>query len=120
MNKILILTSILILITSGCYYDNEEELYQFYTLNSCDTTNISFSQTIMPILQGNCSISACHVQGGTGTGLYENYSQVKAVVDNGALENRVLNLQDMPQAAPLPECQQRQIRIWIDGGALDN
>ena len=106
---------------TSCYYDNEEELYEFYyAANPCDTSNVTFAGMIFPIIQGNCSISGCHIAGGTGPGLYENYDQVKASVDNGKLENRVLVLQNMPPTSPLTACQQFQLQVWIDAGALNN
>ncbi len=106
---------------AGCYYDNEEELYTYYyTANPCDTTNITFNGTIFPIIQGNCSTTGCHVAGGTGIGLFENYDQVKAYVDNGKLENRTLVVQNMPPSSPLTACQQTLLQRWIDAGAPNN
>lgn len=105
-------------IAAGCYYDNEEELYEFYYAgNPCDTSMTSFSSIIFPIIQGNCSISGCHVAGGTGPGLFENYDQVKSFVDNGKLENRALVQRDMPPSGPLTNCQIALIQRWIDRGA---
>lgn len=105
---------------SGCYYDNEEELYEhYYNQNKCDTA-VTFSNTILPIIKGNCAISGCHVAGGSGNGIFENYDNVKAKVDNGTLRNRVLVQKDMPPAQPLNDCQLQQIEIWLDEGAPDN
>ena len=106
------------MVLGACYYDNEEELYElYYNANPCDTSTVTFSGTIFPIIQGNCSISGCHIAGGTGPGLFENYDQVKSFVDNGKLENRVLVLKNMPPISPLTNCQQLQIQQWLDRGA---
>ena len=42
--------------TASCYYDNEEALYP--SLISCDTTAVTFSGKIAPILANNCLF--CH------------------------------------------------------------
>jgi len=111
----------IVIATGSCYYDNEEELYEFYyTSNPCDTTSITFSGTIFPIIQGNCATTGCHVAGGSGPGLLENYDQVKAIVDNGKLENRVLVLRNMPPSGPLTDCQLILIQRWLDNGAVNN
>jgi hypothetical protein len=119
-----ILSTVLLLAglaAAGCYYDNEEELYQFYyDSNPCDTSAITFSGTVFPIIQGNCTTTGCHVAGGTGPGLMENYAQVKALVDNGKFEDRVLVRRDMPPSAPLTPCQIQHLTLWIDAGAPDN
>ncbi|MFC2176550.1 hypothetical protein ACFLR1_06245 [Bacteroidota bacterium] len=105
---------------SSCYYDNEEELYEIYNAgNNCDTTGVSFSKDIMPMIQGNC-ITGCHTAGGSGSGIFENYNAVKAKVDNGSLNNRVVVMQNMPLGAKLTTCQIEQMQAWILKGAPNN
>lgn len=126
MNKDLRILSVLLLcgmlMFSSCYYDNEEELYEYYNeLNPCDTAAVSFASDIMPMIQGNC-ISGCHVAGGTGqgAGIFENYAEVKAKADNGSLMNRVVVVQDMPSGGSLTDCQISQVQAWILNGAPNN
>ncbi len=108
------------LMLSSCYYDNEEELYEYYNLqNTCDTSVVSFATDIMPMIQGNC-VSGCHVAGGTGVGIFENYAEVKAKVDNGSMNNRVVVVRDMPPANALTDCQILQMQAWILNGAPNN
>lgn len=105
---------------SSCYYDNEEELYEYYNQqNQCDTTAVSFVDDIMPMIQGNC-ITGCHVAGGTGNGIFENYAEVKAKVDNGSMMQRVVVAQDMPPSSTLTPCQISQMQAWILNGAPNN
>ena len=40
-------------VPTGCYYDNEEELYGGDT-TACDTANMRYSVEIKQILQANC------------------------------------------------------------------
>lgn len=108
------------LMLSSCYYDNEEELYEYYNQsNPCDTTAVSFADDIMPMIQGNC-ITGCHVAGGTGSGIFENYAEVKAKVDNGSMNNRVVVQRNMPPSGALTECQILQMQAWILNGAPNN
>jgi len=105
---------------SSCYYDNEEELYEYYNQqNQCDTSAVSFANDIMPMIQGNC-VTGCHVPGGTGNGIFENYAEVKAKVDNGSMMQRVVVAQDMPPGTALTQCQIMQMQAWILNGAPNN
>jgi hypothetical protein len=116
--SVLLLASISLL--SSCYYDNEEEVYEYYNnLNSCDTAAVSFSADILPMIQGNC-VSGCHVAGGTGNGIFENYLEVKAKVDNGSMLQRVVVAQDMPPAGTFTDCQIAMVQAWILNGAPNN
>lgn len=109
-----------LVLLSSCYYDNEEELYEYYNqANPCDTSAVSFANDIMPMIQGNC-VTGCHVAGGTGSGIFENYNEVKAKVDNNSMMQRVVVSQDMPPGSTLTECQISQMQAWILNGAPNN
>lgn len=108
-------------VAGGCWYDNEEELYElWYEANTCDSMDVSFTEDVFPIIQGNCAITGCHVAGGTGNDIFESYAQIKDKVDNGSLEFRVLEAKNMPPTSPLPDCSRAIIRSWIDAGAPNN
>ena len=90
----------------------------------CDTTEVSFSGTIAPILQQNCYMG-CHNGTNPSSGfLLDNYNGVKAKVNEGRLYGAVARLTGyvaMPlDQDPLPDCKISQIKAWIDEGALDN
>lgn len=106
-----------VLFFTACYYDNEEELYGG---TPCNVFTVSFSADIMPLIQTECAISGCHVQGGAGSGIFDNYQNVKAKVDNGSLSNRVIVQRDMPPSGPLSNCQIAYIEEWIKQGAPNN
>lgn len=116
MKVYIILISIL-LILSSCYKDKEDLLYGDVV---CDPIDVSFSNDIMPIISNSCAIVGCHVQGGSGNGLFENYNQVKTKVDNGSLMQRVVVDQDMPPSGSLTPCQITYIQQWIEDGAPNN
>lgn len=122
MRKILPILSAILILSQGCYYDNEEELYLFQDQldqTSCDALNVSFSNDIFPIIQGNCATSTCHVTGGNGI-LLENYNNVKAFVDDSTLMDVVVTSQTMPPSQALSSCQMQQVESWINEGALNN
>ena len=90
--------------------------------NKCDTTNVTFSGNVWPIIDGTCR--GCHAGAGASGGVrITNYTQVKALVDNGSLES-VLSRngpkKPMPPGGPLETCAHDQIKIWIKEGAKDN
>lgn len=110
------------LLTNGCYYDIEAELYPS-TTDSCDTANVTFSATVVPILEQQCY--NCHsVSSNTSGILLEGYNNVIVRVNDGSLEgsiNYVSGFSPMPSGAPkLTDCNLAKISKWIEDGALDN
>ena len=63
---------------SGCYYDSVPVLYP--NASVCDTTNVTYSKTIQPILSSQCY--TCH-EGSTPTGglILTDYNSVMVVVN---------------------------------------
>lgn len=106
---------------NSCYYDNEEELYPNPV--ECDTTNISYSGTVVPILENNCY--SCHntvnQQGGI---VVDNYDDLRVVIDNGRFRGSINHLDGyspMPQGGEkLNECNLTKINMWLDNGAPNN
>jgi hypothetical protein len=92
-------------------------------VGGCDTTNVTFSGTIVPLLQSNCY--GCHSSPGTGGGIIlTSYSDVLTVVNNGKLWGAVNFNQGfigMPyNGSKMSDCNIAKIRIWIEAGALEN
>lgn len=103
---------------SSCYYDNKEELYPFEGQN-CETANLTYTTNIKVLVDKSCAVSGCHVSGAQ-TPVLETYTQVKAIIDNGKFEQRVLVQKDMPTSGPLSDCEQSQLTQWIADGAPEN
>ena len=112
--------SVGILLSTGCYYDNEEELYP----NSfCDTTNVTYSNSVEPIVMSKCAIPGCHVAGGGGNGDFTVFANVASKVADGrflASVKRQPGARAMPESGPLPACDVQKIEIWIANGAQNN
>jgi len=125
MKIILIILALAIL--SGCYYDNEEELYPNSGSN-CDTTNVTYSGTIFPIISGDCI--SCH-SGSVPQGnvLLEDYTTISAAaaIPAGQYGSLYGAISHDPGNSPMPkngtqlsDCKIKQVKIWIDAGAPDN
>lgn len=111
----------------SCYNDNMESLN--INKNGCDTTNITFSKNIRPIIDQQCA--SCHASGVYQTlgGSYnlDGYANVKGFADpNGLLIKSVIGDPSVSQRMPpipaskLSDCQISQIQQWINGGASNN
>jgi hypothetical protein len=88
----------------------------------CDTSNVTFSGTIFPIIQTNCL--GCHsgnvVSGGINLSTYDGVYNV--VVDGrlyGAV-NQTAGYTAMPLGSRLSDCEILQINYWINDGAPNN
>lgn len=119
-----VLLFICILISlSSCYYDSEEALYPSVS-NGCDTTNVTFSGSVVPMLANNCL--SCHsnsVAAALGNGIQlENYADVKtySVRIDGAIKHTG-GYSPMPKnGGMLKSCLITQFDIWIRNGMPDN
>lgn len=124
MKTVLFFTFVIagLILFDACYYDNKEELY-VYLGPSCGTTAATYSKDIAPILQTHCTI--CHsnadAQGGVNL---EGYNKVKQYADQGALygsANHDAGYAPMPSAGvKIPRCELEKLKLWVDGGALDD
>lgn len=104
----------------GCYYDVEEELYP--TLE-CQTSNVTYSQTVLTIIQDNCY--KCHdINNNFGNVTLEGYDELVPYVTSGQLMGaikRAPGFSPMPKnEAPLLECDIEKIESWINQGAPNN
>ncbi len=88
----------------------------------CDTTNVTYSKTVWPIIQNACY--GCH-SGSTPSDNISltNYNEIKLYVQSGKLLgaiNRTPGYFAMPPTATLSECDLNEIKIWIRKGAKNN
>jgi hypothetical protein len=90
---------------------------------TCDTTNVSYSKQILPILQDNCY--SCHQGSNPPSGIdLSDFSILQTHVKNGDLTSAVTHtgtVTPMPYGLPmLPSCEVNTIVAWVDQGALNN
>jgi hypothetical protein len=103
----------------SCYYDKDETLYPFL---KCDTSHVTYSQTIVPILSANCLV--CHgsanPQGGV---ILDSWTSIQVVVTNGKLIPAIDHTGpfQMPKGGSmLEECTIEKIKRWVANGAPNN
>jgi len=121
---LIIVTFVTILMFSvSCYYDNEEALYPSLT-SSCDTTNVTFSGKIVPLLANNCL--SCHsnaTAASAGNNIrLENYPDVKTrtTAIAGSLKQSGTYSPMPKNGGKLNACLISQFDIWVKNGAPDN
>ena len=114
---------IISLFFASCYYDNEEALYP--SLNtSCDTTNVTYSITVVSILSNNCY--SCHSNNNAaawGNNIrLQNYSDVVAHADHiSQAMKHTGSVPPMPQTGgKVNTCSITRFDIWVSNGLLNN
>lgn len=114
------------LMTAGaasCYYDSEEGLYPTLS-QSCDTTNVTYSGSVVPILSNNCL--SCHstamapsAGGNIALDTYANVSANAASISSAI--NQTGGLSPMPKnGTKLKACLITTFDIWVRKGKLNN
>jgi hypothetical protein len=124
MKRIIVpLIIILILFFVSCYYDNEEALYPSLS-SACDTLNVTFTGSIVPMLGSNCM--SCHSNSSAssfGNNIrLQDYSDVKthATAVAGSIKHTG-SYSPMPKnGGMLKQCLIRQFDIWVSDGMLNN
>jgi hypothetical protein len=127
MKKIIAFAGLAIILT-GCYNDKYNKLYPATsTAVTCDTTAVSFSSTIQPILNSYCT--SCHATGGVGAGYGDFTSYTTSLVSQATSGNLVTDISitntgdihHMPQSQPsLSSCDIEKITAWVNQGAQNN
>ncbi len=105
----------------SCAYNVEEELYPPVV---CDTANVTYSGTVLPILQQNCY--ECHSDANVSISQIplEGYTFISVKVQDGQLIQAIRHTGEvtpMPKDRPsLSECDIQKIEKWVSEGAPDN
>ena len=89
----------------------------------CDTTDVTFSKVIAPIVQQNCI--GCHSGSSPGGGIdFSMFSELQEAAKDMRMLNAVLHapgFKAMPLGgSKLPECDIEAIRKWTNDGAPNN
>ena len=113
------LTSLVLLLLTVSLFvacsDDQEEI--------CETTNLSYTNEISDILNSNCALSGCHVNGNETNAFFsfQGYDNVKAAVDFGRIIgaiNHEAGFSAMPKGGNmLDDCTIDKITAWINAGA---
>lgn len=107
------------LLMLSCYYDKEELLYPAVR-SGCDTTGVTFTKNIYPVLSDYCF--GCHSNANAaafGNNIrLESYGDVTTALPRvmGALAHQP-GYSAMPRdGAPLNDCVLRQFALWKNNG----
>ncbi len=107
---------------SGCVWDSEEEV--FPDNNTCDTSMVSFTFDIVPVLSSHCL--GCHSNSNAsvfGGGIrLEDYEDVAGYSERiiGAINHRDGFL-PMPRGSnKLDPCPINQFEAWVNSGKPEN
>lgn len=124
--KLLMLASLLLLIiiiSKGCYYDNVEHLYPSMPA-PCDTTNVTYSKSIVGTLSKYCynCHGASYQKDGKGIRL-NSYDDVSA-----KLQTIIYSIKHVASAKPMPKnfsgmlstCDINLFVIWKNAGKPNN
>lgn len=111
----LTLTAVTLFSLTNCFYDNEQDQYG---ITQCDTTAMSFSLDIKPIIEANCV--SCHTPGGERESTpFNDYDGIVSYADQVA--ERVKGVGSiMPPSGAIPVCDQQKIESWVKAGAPNN
>jgi len=122
-NKFVLILIIAGALVQSCFYDNEEDLYQYVQEEECTATAATYATDIVPILQAHCY--QCHRNDRQDGGVnVEGYNNAKVYVDNGSLfgtTNHDPGFKVMPTSGvKIPFCEIEKMRLWIEAGAENN
>lgn len=84
-----------------------------------DCADVTYSQTIAPIIAASCATAGCHAAGAT-IGDFTTHAGIAAEATAGHLKHEVIDDQTMPPSGALSTAKQDQILCWINAGAPNN
>jgi hypothetical protein len=118
----LVILTLFLLTFISCYYDSEEALYPELS-SGCDTTNVTFSGTIVSILDNNCF--SCHsntTAASKGNNIrLQNYADVKSRA--AAIAGSISQTSPFPMpknGGKIKACSITQFDIWVRKGMINN
>ncbi len=118
---------ICVVLLAGCYNDKADKLYPApTTATPCDTSNVTYSNDVKPILLSSCAKSACHDAATPSNGYdFSGYTGAMAAALNGRLLGTVKQASGetnpMPKGLPkLDSCSINKITRWVNQGAPNN
>lgn len=116
----LLLISFITVVVESCKYDNLEDIK-----GSCDTSLVTYSGTIVPILEANCY--RCHgtnSNSGSGGINLQDYNVLNGFAADGKLYGNAAHLpgyNPMPyDGGKLTDCELAKLKKWIDNGHPNN
>ena len=114
-----VLTLIMAMEITGCYYDKEDLLYHKAGAVDCSLVSATYSADVAPLIKNKCATAGCHNAAGSAGGtVLENYAQVAGV--SARIYQRCVVEQTMPPGGALSPAEIAIITCWINSGAPNN
>lgn len=125
MKKKMLAAAVVMMALAGCYKDNVEDMYPATSGGSnCDTTNVTFSGVIKPIIDAKCATAGCHINASASGISLADYHGVAGIANSGKLLAAITHSGQasfMPKGqAKLDDCTIAKITKWVNDGAPDN
>jgi hypothetical protein len=104
------------LVLFSCSKDDDDD-------DVCDTSDITYTNTVASIMNNNCALSGCHVDGNEMVAFFslEGYTKAKGAADFGRIVGAISHesgFSPMPKGSnKLDQCTIDQIAAWVDAGA---
>jgi hypothetical protein len=122
IKKMFTAAALLAFFLGSCYNDNREDLYPTPSQSNCDTTGITYTAVIEPLMRQSCAISACHDDATASLDIVlDNYEGVRTIAMNGKLMGSITHaggFYPMPKDGnKLDDCTIAKIRSWVRDGA---
>lgn len=121
--RILVLSTIMVLFIAGCYSDSEEALFPSLP-GACDTTAVSYSTDIAPLISDYCL--QCHSTAAApslgGNTKLEEYSDLVSRAETvlGTIKHEP-GFSAMPKGGgKLSSCSIDKYEAWNNQGKIDN
>ena len=111
----LLFALLLIGMISACDDDDDD--------NACNTTDVTYTNTIATIFDGTCAVSGCHVVGNEAVAFFslEGYANASLAASFGRMVGAVSHdegFTPMPKDQDqLDQCSIDQITAWVAAGA---
>lgn len=118
----------LTLLMWSCYAENEEDLFAIPANNSTvkndtNSTAVSFSMTIAPLISNNCATTGCHKNNAQSPNLvsYQDISSQAARIKARAVDENPSIMPPTSSGRPGLTAQQKSdLSSWISNGAPNN
>lgn len=118
------LSGVVALLATGCFFDNEEDLYPEARVCSDTVGTIGFAAKVQPIFNANCNGGGCHNSNSQAAGIVlDNHGGVVSAINNRLLDalKHEGGASPMPKnGAKLPTCDIAKVELWINQGAENN
>jgi hypothetical protein len=119
MKKMILAIAVIAIGAVSCYKDNAQDMYP--SGGTCDTSNVTFSGVVLPIIQAKCTNGSCH---GAGASInLTTYAGLEEVAMHGTLLPAINHTgsKPMPDGQPkLDDCTIAKITKWVNAGAPNN